>query len=280
MDDPALGQPGISVVVAVRNGAATLAQCLTSVTEQDYQELELIVIDGGSRDGTVAILERAPGIAYWESKPDRGIYHAWNKALDHVRGDWVCFLGADDRLAAPDVISRAAAALQAARDGYTIVYGSVKVVDQGDTELATVGEPWPSVRNEFRRRMAIPHPGVFHHRGLFERHGRFDEGYRIAGDYEFLLRELVDHDALFIPGLVLVEMRAGGLSDRRQNALLILHENMRARYAHGLTEVPEPSGFARFRARTYERLERRFGQRAAARAVAAYRGILGKRPPA
>ena len=90
--------PRISVVIAVYNGAQTIQRALDSIFEQTYRDLEVVVIDGGSTDGTQAILEHnASQIAYWVSEPDRGVYNAWNKALDHVTGDWVCFLGADDR---------------------------------------------------------------------------------------------------------------------------------------------------------------------------------------
>jgi glycosyltransferase involved in cell wall biosynthesis len=92
----------ISVIVAVFNGAKTLQQCIDSVAGQTYPHKELIVIDGGSIDGTREILEGdATKLAYWVSEPDRGIYHAWNKALARARGDWICFLGADDYLWSP-----------------------------------------------------------------------------------------------------------------------------------------------------------------------------------
>ena len=92
-------RPLISIVVSVFNGADTLQQCIDSVTDQTYPAVELIVIDGGSTDGTREILLRnASKLAYWVSEPDRGIYHAWNKALVHAQGDWISFLGADDYL--------------------------------------------------------------------------------------------------------------------------------------------------------------------------------------
>ena len=90
--------PMISVIVAVYNGQATLKQCLDSVTQQTYENTELIVIDGGSTDGTVDLLRaNQEKIAYWISEPDRGIYNAWNKALTQARGDWICFLRSEER---------------------------------------------------------------------------------------------------------------------------------------------------------------------------------------
>ena len=113
-DDRHSPPPRITVIIAVRNGAATLQRALDSVFEQTYADTELIVMDGASTDATPAIVERnAARIGYWVSEPDTGIYDAWNKALGHVTGDWICFLGADDRLHAPDVLERVAAALVA-----------------------------------------------------------------------------------------------------------------------------------------------------------------------
>jgi glycosyltransferase involved in cell wall biosynthesis len=100
--------PYVSVVVAVFNGVDTLQRALDSLFAQTYRDWELVVIDGGSTDGSVAILERASDrISYWVSEPDRGIYDAWNKALSRLRGQWVVFLGADDYLADRSVLARA-----------------------------------------------------------------------------------------------------------------------------------------------------------------------------
>ncbi|MDL5501794.1 MAG: glycosyltransferase, partial [Candidatus Methanoperedens sp.] len=83
----------------VYNGAKTLQRCIDSVSNQSYLNKELIIIDGGSTDGTIEILRSSQDkITYWQSGPDNGIYDAWNKALDHARGDWICFLGSDDYL--------------------------------------------------------------------------------------------------------------------------------------------------------------------------------------
>ena len=89
-------KPVTSVIVAVYNGAKTLQRCIDSVSNQTYPHKELIIIDGGSADGTVDILRaNNDKIAYWKFKPDRGIYHAWNKALEHVQGAWIYFLGSE-----------------------------------------------------------------------------------------------------------------------------------------------------------------------------------------
>jgi glycosyltransferase involved in cell wall biosynthesis len=91
--------PKVSVIMVTFNVAATLQKCLDSIYRQTYPFLEIIVIDGGSEDGTVDILKTNSGkIAFWKSEPDTGIYDAMNKGLEYINGDWVYFLGADDEL--------------------------------------------------------------------------------------------------------------------------------------------------------------------------------------
>ena len=92
-----LNEGTISTVVAVRNGARTLQRCIDSVRNQAYPHKELIIVDGKSTDGTVEILScNANAISWWISEPDIGTYAAWNKAMLHVKGEWICFLGVDN----------------------------------------------------------------------------------------------------------------------------------------------------------------------------------------
>ena len=86
-----------SIIVAVFNRVKTLQSCIDSIFAQDYSDKQIIIIDGGSNDGTVELLKvNDKKIDYWESEPDRGIYHAFNKGIKHAKGDWIYFLGSDD----------------------------------------------------------------------------------------------------------------------------------------------------------------------------------------
>jgi len=272
-----MAAPKISIVISVLNGAATLSHCLESIFEQSYTGCEVVVMDGGSKDGTRQILERNAGrLRHWESEKDRGIYHAWNKALDHVTGEWICFLGADDRFHDQDSLMLMTRQLATVEGRYRVVYASVDVVDREGEVLATVGRPWCEARPDFLERMAIPHQATFHHRTLFARHGRFDESYRICGDYELLLRELLTCDAHFVPGLVVVTMGAGGLSDDPASAVTVTREFVRARRAHGLSRVPEWLSRRLWRARCRAWLTRRWGSGAADSVANVYRFLVGK----
>lgn len=227
--------PRISIVVSVLNGAGTLQRCLDSVARQTYAEKELIVIDGGSTDGTPRLLRRnAHALTYWVSEPDRGIYHAWNKGLKRATGEWICFLGADDYLLTPSVLERFAPVLARAYPSARVVYGQVALVNDQGVEMQRLGESWQGVRKRFRQIMCLPHTGLMHHRSLFSERGGFDETYRIGGDYELLLRELRDGEAFYEPNLVVAAMGHGGVSTDPSRSLTMIREFRRAQLRHGL----------------------------------------------
>lgn len=230
-----LETPLFTVIVAVYNGAATLQQCLNSVFHQSYKNVELIVIDGGSTDGTVDILRsNNEHISYWISEPDSGIYNAWNKALTRSTGDWVCFLGSDDFFWSDQVLAHMAKALYDIPSEISIVYGQIMLLSQDGVSLFPVGEPWNKVKNKFKNGMSIPHQAVMHRRRLFENNGNFDETFRIAGDYELMLRDLKSNDAIFVPDLIVTGMRTGGLSGDPINTITVLKEFLRAQQINGV----------------------------------------------
>jgi len=214
--------PSVSIVIAVKNAAATLDGCLKSCIEQDYEPKELIVIDGGSTDGSLEkIRAHASALAYFVSEPDRGIYHAWNKALKLIQGEWVCFLGADDYWLKPTSLSEMMALAQ---------YPEVNFVCSQIVRIP--GEGWsPELfGGHFDRRgikwgMTVAHTGMLHHRSLFDEFGLFDESYRIAGDYEFLLRAAHAIRSAYW-GKPTVAMGTGGISSTRQR--IVFEEGRRA----------------------------------------------------
>jgi glycosyltransferase involved in cell wall biosynthesis len=226
--------PLISVIVAVFNGKATLQQCLDSVAQQTYANKELIIIDGGSKDGTVELLEENRNkFSYWISEPDRGIYNAWNKGLAQAQGEWICFLGADDYFWDDTVLERMAVQLQMLPTNIRVAYGQIMMVNTEGASLYPLGEPWEKIKGRFKQVMCIPHPGAMHRHSLFEQHGQFDESFHIAGDYELLLRELKVANAFFMPDIITVAMRQGGISSTPANSLLQLREIRRAQRMHG-----------------------------------------------
>ena len=214
----------VSVVVAVMNASKTLQASLDSIAEQAIRYKEVLVIDGGSTDGSIGIIERNAGnIAYWCSEPDRGIYDAWNKALSHASGEWICFLGADDTFANPHSLGQL---LDAGSDA-DIVAGRVAIVDSAGTTRRLVGGPWNW--QAMRSHQTIAHPGSLHRATLFTRFGGFDSTLRIAGDYDFLLRLGPTARVRFVDAVV-VRMRGGGVS--RRSLLPVLMESWRVQARH------------------------------------------------
>ena len=224
----------ISVIVSVFNGKATLQQCIDSVLQQTCQNKQLIIIDGGSSDGTVELLNaNNERINYWASEPDNGIYHAWNKGLEQAKGEWICFLGADDYFWDKHVLKRMAEYLKKIPEEIRVAYAQIMLVNAAGEDLYLVGEAWEKTKERFKQTMSIPHQGVMHRRSLFELHGKFDETFRIAGDYELLMRELKTSDASFIPGMILAGMRQGGASSTPHSSLVLLREIRRAQKIYG-----------------------------------------------
>ena len=234
--------PLVSIIVAVFNGKGTLQQCIDSVAQQSYPNKELIVIDGGSKDGTVNLLHaNQEKISYWVSEPDRGIYNAWNKGLALAKGEWICFLGADDYLWDSTVLERMSAQLVALPSTIRVAYGQIMMIRDDGQAPYPIGTPWEQVKDTFMSMsyMNIPHVGTMHRRSLFEQHGMFDESFKIAGDYELLLRELTAEEAAFIPDLIVAGQRLGGISTESASYLKIMREVWRAQRMHGQL-LPRP----------------------------------------
>ena len=269
--------PRISVVVALLNRRATLERCLDSVIGQTYAQRELLVIDGGSTDGSLEILRaRSAKIAYRESERDRGLYHAFNKALAKATGDWIHFLGADDYLWDVHALERMAPHLARAWPGHRVVYAQANFVSAAGETLETMGAPWSEFRRRFLQGFMIPHQATFHHRSLFDARGPFDESFRMGGDYELLLRELPQRAPLYVPGIVVAAYQFGGASSAPENTREVLRVVRRAQRANGI-RFPGLLWYAALaRALIRIALWKIVGERAAKRLLDLGRALLGK----
>lgn len=223
----------VSVVTAVLNRAPTLPACLESVAGQTHHEVEHVLIDGGSTDGSQALIADKTRPGYWVSERDGGLYEAVNKGVQHATGDVVGVLGADDVYARPDVLARIAAAFE--DPAVEAVYGDLTY---------EAGEPLRVVRSwvsgeyrpgAFRRGWMPPHPTFFVRRALHERWGLYSTALRIAADYELMLRFVERHGVRphYLPG-VMVRMRVGGMSNAPLNLLRKSGEDVQAWRMNGL----------------------------------------------
>ena len=211
----------ISVITASFNRVDTIAQALASVQGQTWKQVEHIVIDGASTDGTLAVIEaQRDRLAALLSEPDNGIYDALNKGFALSSGDVVGLMHSDDFYADERVLERVALAFaDPAVDG---VYGDLDYVAKADPPR--IIRRWRSGTYQ-RSRLAYgwmpPHPTLFLRRAVIERWGGFDTSFRIAADYDAMLRYLARGNIrlAYIPE-VLVKMRVGGESNRSLSRIL------------------------------------------------------------
>jgi len=229
----------LSVVTATYNCAETLADCLDSVAGQTHGDVEHIVIDGASSDGTLDLLRsRRAGLAQLVSEPDGGIYDGLNKGIALAGGEVVGFLHGDDVYADAQVLARVAETF--ADPAVAAVYGDLEYVSQA--EPTRVVRHWHAgnfAPRRLRWGWMPPHPTLFLRRALYARLGVFDTGYRIAADYDLMLRMLthLEGEVVYLPQ-VLVRMRLGGVSNRSLRTVVRKsREDYRALRANGVGGV-------------------------------------------
>jgi glycosyltransferase len=211
----------ISIITATHNCAPVVRDCLASIAGQSYRDVEHIVIDGESTDGTLEILQaHRSKISVLVSEPDHGIYDALNKGIALATGDVVGFLHSDDTFAHSEVLARVAAVFE--DPAVSAVYGDLQYVRQEDA--ARMVRHWVSGPFSMRRLAwgwMPPHPTLYVRRKYYDRIGGFDKRYQIAADYYSILQMFTQADfkAEYLPE-VMVRMRLGGLSNRSLNTIV------------------------------------------------------------
>jgi glycosyltransferase involved in cell wall biosynthesis len=207
--------PKISIVTAVFNRQRTIADTIESVLSQSYANIEYIVVDGMSNDGTNEVIDRyAEQIDTYVREPDDGIYDALNKGIARASGDVIGFVHADDLLAHDRVISAIADVFER-KPETEAVYGDLLYVDENNTDR--VVRYWRSGRyrrNRFFFGWMPPHPTCYIRRRCYEQYGDYDNSMSISADYDLLVRMFVKHE-IRVEAIqdVLVKMRVGGVSN-------------------------------------------------------------------
>ena len=180
----------ITIITASYNAAATIEQTISSIVHQDYSDLEYIIVDGGSIDGTVEIIKQyEPYGIKWISEPDHGLYDALNKGVSLATGDYIGIIGADDSFTDENTISRLISGMESNTD---ILSGQEWLVD----EVSRTQVPYTNInaRNkETYHGGMVPHAAMLVRRDLFRRYP-FDTSYRIAADYKFFLQCYYDEN--------------------------------------------------------------------------------------
>ena len=251
----------ITLITACYNSEATIRTAIDSVLSQKGVDIEYIIVDGGSKDGTVEILKGyekkflnlstfQPFNFRWLSEKDSGMYDAINKGIKMATGDVVGILNADDVLASDDTLAHIVSAFNT--DSYPLapdssridaVYADIRFVKEGESvEAVRKAEtvrycsakrwrPWM-----FRFAAMVPHPSFYVRRECFERLGGYSLNYRICADFELELRYLylAKLKAAYLPECVVV-MRMGGMSTSGWRSNLVINrEDLRALRAHGI----------------------------------------------
>jgi glycosyltransferase involved in cell wall biosynthesis len=205
--------PLLSVIIACLNDLEHLPRAVNSVLSQSHHDIELVIMDGASHDGTPDYLRTLTGPrVQWRSERDGGLTQAWNKGIALARGDWFLFLGADDYIWDTEVVARAAPYLAGTQA--LIAFGEVQIVAESeDRVVQTVRFDKPALLAQLRspRGLGVPHQGFFHSRRAFAT-GDFDASFQLAADYEFISRFKADTDFLFLPVGPVTAFRMGGLS--------------------------------------------------------------------
>jgi glycosyltransferase involved in cell wall biosynthesis len=202
-----MNNPLISIITVVYNGASTLEQTILSVINQTYENIEYIIIDGGSTDGTVDIIKKyEKHLAYWVSEPDKGIYDAMNKGINIATGEWINFMNSGDIFSSNDIIQQLLM-----RDlfngGKSIIYGN-RIIRQNEKSFKQ-----ESNLKTIKYRMDIFHQSCFIPT-LLHKKIRFNISYKIAGDYDFFYKMTNSNVPFIKTNLYICIFLDGGISSK------------------------------------------------------------------
>ena len=227
----------VTLITATYNSEKYLEDCIVSVINQQYKNIEHIVIDGKSKDGTVSIIKKYEShIAKWISETDRGMYDAINKGMEMATGDVIGILNSDDVLNNDQVVLDIVKHfLEQKTDA---VYGDLEYVSQHDVnKVFRIWKGLPYKRNRFRLGWMPAHPTFYFKRALLEKYGGYETHYFTAADYELMTRYLYQHkvSASYLPKLI-VRMRVGGASNK--NLKQRLRANRRDYLAMKRNKIP------------------------------------------
>lgn len=226
----------VSIITICYNRVKTIEKAIQSVLNQDYKDIEYIIIDGNSKDGTQQVIEKYRNqIGTYISEPDKGMYDAINKGLALATGDIVGLMHSDDEFYDNQVISKIVRAFEASEETEG-VYGNGIYISNDNKEKV--------IRNRIGGEFSIQkikngwlplHPTVYIKKELIEKYGNYDVQFKIASDTEFLLRYLYKNRIkMTYVNTYFVKMRIGGLSTSRNRAFEVLKEDYKIYKFHQL----------------------------------------------
>lgn len=203
----------VTIITVVYNNKDTISDTIESVLNQTYQDIEYIVIDGLSSDGTLDVINHyEKRISKVVSEEDSGIYDAMNKGISISTGEVIGFINADDMLHSSQCIEKI---MHLFNDGFDVVYGDIIYVDRNDSlKLLRYWKAGSFDKNKYRYGWMTPHLSTYIKREVYEKNDGFDTRFKIAADYELMLRFLYKNNlkVKYLPE-VIAKMRAGGVSN-------------------------------------------------------------------
>lgn len=210
----------ISVITVCFNSAKTIERTITSVLSQTYENYEYIIVDGGSTDETLAIIRQYEplfgGRLRMISERDNGIYDAMNKGIDMAAGDVISLINSDDMFFDDKVLGKIATIFYETKAD--VVYSDVWYFSQDPSKIV---RKWNGKSGNIHLGWIPAHPGIFVRRDIYRTKGKFDTSFRIAADYDFLLRIFIDENLLkvYFPSCTVL-MSLGGTSTRNLKNIL------------------------------------------------------------
>lgn len=207
----------ISVITPAYNAAKFIEEVICSVSNQTYKNVEHIIVDGGSTDGTTLILEKHPYLK-WVSEPDKGIYDAMNKGIAMATGNWIIFLGADDTFFSEKTLSLLTTEYEEQLDSNDIVYGNVVF-----SEWSTMSHSHKIFSKYDFHKANINHQAIFYRSSIFEKVGLYSLQYPVFADWEFNIRCFFTEKIRteYIP-LIISNFSVEGISNQRKD---VFYEN-------------------------------------------------------
>lgn len=214
--------PKISVITVSYNAAETIETTILSVIRQTYENIEYIIIDGGSTDGTVDIIKKYQDkLAYWVSEPDKGIYDAMNKGIGYAQGDYIGIINSDDWYE----IEAVQCLVEQIEGDSDVIHGNI-ICEKAVPQLIKPPHNLSSLKNH----MTIFHPSVFVKRDVYLKYGTFDTKYRIAADWDLMLRFFENKCKFQYCDVTIAHFRMDGISSNFN--LRQIKEKLKLRLAH------------------------------------------------
>jgi glycosyltransferase involved in cell wall biosynthesis len=206
---PALRKPLITIITAVFNGVGNIEETILSVINQTYNNLEHIIIDGGSTDGTVDIIKKyTKQIKYWVSELDEGIYDAYNKAIMVSSGEFVNFMDSGDIFYEDDVIEKIFLKTLSECKDADVIHGD-STIESLDGKISKIHNYRPL--EELSRYMTVGMTSAFFRRSLLKKY-KFNSNYQISGDYDFIVSCYLNGHRFYYDGIMTDRFRLGGIS--------------------------------------------------------------------